>query len=288
MKAKKNAAAEITHTAAETGAAYLADARKRIAPLAAEAKEKGNAYAQQAAVALAPAVSAAKDKARGRYEDVVPKISDALENLANNPNAQEAQYRGMAALQALRGDLTLSRGDRKKLQKAQAEQLKALRKSAQPAKTKKKGGGFVVLLLLGGLGAVGYFLWKKFMAPSDSDWQSHSASAYQPSKPTSSTQSFGEPVDAPGRAGAAAGTTAGTATGTAPANETAAPDVDRSKYGSDAYVGAEPPAGFTIKGNERSMKYHTAGSGGYERTIADVWFTTEDAAEKAGFSKAQR
>ncbi len=280
MKAKKNAAAEITHTAAETGAAYLADARKRIAPLAASAKEKGNAYAQQAAVAVAPAVSAAKIKARGSYEDVVPKISDALENLANNPNAQEAQYRGLAALQALRGDLTLSRGDRKKLQKAQAQQIKALRKSAKPAKTKTKGGGFVVLLLLGGLGAVGYFLWKKFMAPSDSDWQAHSASAYQPSKPTSSTQSFGEPVDAPGRAAA------GTATG--PANETAAPDVDRSKYGSDAYVGAEPPAGFTIKGNERSMKYHTAGSGGYERTIADVWFTTEDAAEKAGFSKAQR
>lgn len=282
MKAKKNAAAEITHTAAETGAAYLADAKKRLAPLAAEAREKGNEYAQQAAEALAPAVSAAKDKARGRYEDVVPKLSDALENLANNPNAQEAQYRGLAALQALRGDLSLSRGDRKKLQKAQVEQIKALRKSAKPARTKKKGGGLLVLLLLGGLGAAGYFLWKKFMAPSDSDWQAHSASAYQPSKPASSTQSFGEPVDAPGNRAAAG------AAGTAPANEATAPDVDRSKYGSDAYVGTEPPAGFTIKGNERSMKYHTAGSGGYERTIADVWFTTEEAAEKAGFSKAQR
>ncbi|GAE78748.1 hypothetical protein JCM18920_272 [Cutibacterium acnes JCM 18920] len=31
-----------------------------------------------------------------------------------------------------------------------------------------------------------------------------------------------------------------------------------------------------IKGNDRSMKYHVPGSGGYDRTIADVWFATEE------------
>ena len=43
-----------------------------------------------------------------------------------------------------------------------------------------------------------------------------------------------------------------------------------------------------IKGNERSMKYHVQGNGGYQRTIADVWFASEEAAVAAGFSKAQR
>ncbi|OYO24611.1 hypothetical protein CGZ93_02605 [Enemella dayhoffiae] len=282
MKVKVNAAAENTHTAAGTRAAYLADAKSklsplldqgkdRLTPLATDAREKGAQYAQQAADALAPTIAVAKERARGGYEDIVPKLSDALENLVNNPNAQEAQSRGIAAVQALRGEIGLSKGEQKKLQKAQLEQIKALRKSATPAKTKKKGSPFFVILALGLLGAAGYFLWKKFMAPSDSDWQS--ASAYEPTKsadkPAASSQSFGEPVDAP-------------------ANEQAAPPVDRTKYNEDAYVGAEPPAGFTIKGNERSMKYHTAGSGGYERTIADVWFTSEEAAEKAGFSRAQR
>ena len=35
----------------------------------------------------------------------------------------------------------------------------------------------------------------------------------------------------------------------------AAPFVD-SPYGEGSFVGAEPPEGFRIKGNERSMKFH--------------------------------
>ena len=55
-----------------------------------------------------------------------------------------------------------------------------------------------------------------------------------------------------------------------------------------SYVGENPPEGYVIKGNDRSMKYHVPGSGGYDRTIADVWFATEEAAQAAGFTKAQR
>ena len=36
------------------------------------------------------------------------------------------------------------------------------------------------------------------------------------------------------------------------------------------------------------MKIHVPGTGGYERTIAEVWFESEAAAEAAGFTKAQR
>lgn len=46
------------------------------------------------------------------------------------------------------------------------------------------------------------------------------------------------------------------------------------------------PEGFAIKGNQDSGKYHTPASRWYEQTVAEVWFRTEEAAEKAGFVKA--
>jgi hypothetical protein len=67
------------------------------------------------------------------------------------------------------------------------------------------------------------------------------------------------------------------------------PDAHPERYsGPGAYVGIEPPEGFTIKGNERSMKYHLPGASGYARTIAEVWFSSEEAAQAAGFTRAQR
>jgi hypothetical protein len=69
----------------------------------------------------------------------------------------------------------------------------------------------------------------------------------------------------------------------------AAPEAAKSKYeGEGVYVGSEPPEGFTIKGNERSMKYHVPASAGYGRTVAEVWFNSEEAAQQAGFVRAQR
>ena len=64
---------------------------------------------------------------------------------------------------------------------------------------------------------------------------------------------------------------------------------DPQKYsGEGVYVGIEPPEGYTIKGNQRSMKYHLPESGGYARTIAEVWFSSEAAAQACGFVRAQR
>jgi hypothetical protein len=63
----------------------------------------------------------------------------------------------------------------------------------------------------------------------------------------------------------------------------------KPKYeGEGVYIGSEPPEGFTIKGNERSMKYHVPESAGYGRTTAEVWFNSEEAAQQAGFVRAQR
>jgi hypothetical protein len=67
------------------------------------------------------------------------------------------------------------------------------------------------------------------------------------------------------------------------------PEAGRPRYeGEGVYVGNEPPEGFTIKGNERSMKYHVPESAGYSRTVAEVWFNSEEAAQQAGFVRAQR
>jgi large subunit ribosomal protein L17 len=62
------------------------------------------------------------------------------------------------------------------------------------------------------------------------------------------------------------------------------------EFGDDAAEaledGAAPSEEFTIKGNKDSGKYHTPDSQWYDQTIAEVWFTTEEAAENAGFVKA--
>lgn len=62
-----------------------------------------------------------------------------------------------------------------------------------------------------------------------------------------------------------------------------APKAEAKDYGKDSYRGDKPPAGFDIKGNEDSMKFHTPESPWYGRTIAEVWFNTPEAAEAAGF-----
>ncbi|TQM15393.1 50S ribosomal protein L17 [Pseudonocardia kunmingensis] len=46
---------------------------------------------------------------------------------------------------------------------------------------------------------------------------------------------------------------------------------------------AEAPEGFPVKGNEDSKLYHVPGSSHYDRTVAEVWFATPEAAEAAGF-----
>jgi large subunit ribosomal protein L17 len=46
---------------------------------------------------------------------------------------------------------------------------------------------------------------------------------------------------------------------------------------------AEAPEGFPVKGNEDSKLYHVPGSAHYDRTVAEVWFATPEAAEAAGF-----
>jgi uncharacterized membrane protein ArfC len=52
-----------------------------------------------------------------------------------------------------------------------------------------------------------------------------------------------------------------------------------------AVASADAPSGYTIKGNEDSMLYHSAESPTYKRTIAEVWFRDVETAEAAGFNR---
>ncbi|WP_415151823.1 50S ribosomal protein L17 [Propionicimonas sp.] len=94
-----------------------------------------------------------------------------------------------------------------------------------------------------------------------------------PAKKTSKTEKVEEVVEAP--AGEIADVEV-EAKGVAAAEE--APE-----FGEGSYVGEEPPAGYDIKGNKDSMKFHTPESQWYDQTIAEVWFNSTEAAEAAGF-----
>jgi large subunit ribosomal protein L17 len=66
------------------------------------------------------------------------------------------------------------------------------------------------------------------------------------------------------------------------ATEVAAAD-EAPEFGEGSYIGDEPPAGYDVKGNRDSMKFHTPESQWYEATKAEVWFNSAEAAEAAGF-----
>jgi large subunit ribosomal protein L4 len=60
-------------------------------------------------------------------------------------------------------------------------------------------------------------------------------------------------------------------------------------FGPDSHAALQDgsaPAGFEVKGNKDSMKYHVPGSRWYDATDAEVWFRTADAAKAAGFVPA--
>jgi large subunit ribosomal protein L4 len=63
-------------------------------------------------------------------------------------------------------------------------------------------------------------------------------------------------------------------------------DDDTPDYGPDSHLplkNGNAPKGYPIKGNADSNLYHVPDSAFYERTVAEVWFKTAEAAEAAGF-----
>jgi large subunit ribosomal protein L17 len=62
-------------------------------------------------------------------------------------------------------------------------------------------------------------------------------------------------------------------------------------YGPDSRLprsDGDAPEGFYVKGNKDSNRYHTPASAWYDKTVAEVYFRTAEAAEAAGFIEAGR
>ena len=76
----------------------------------------------------------------------------------------------------------------------------------------------------------------------------------------------------------------------APEAAVATTEVAEGEFGADSAApleNGEAPAGFEIKGNKTSKKFHAPSSPWYDRTNAEVWFRTPEAAEQAGFVNAE-
>lgn len=289
-KALRAAAAETTHTAADRGVAaldlaieritpLLEQAAERVAPLAEDAKHRAMdakvsaaRFAADTMDSIQPQLNEALDKVSPAVEkaqktvqnDLIPKLIELLHEAAEHPTvaaaldttrqaADQVESRGKAAAAAVKGELEL------------------------PKKT-HKGRRFVKVAAAGALVAAAVVAVRAFLGSKDSGWEAH-----EPSPAYTYTETT--PADP---APAAQPMSQSTPTEPEPEPESTEPDEETPVYGEGSYIGTEPPQGYTIKGNERSMKYHIPASGGYERTIADVWFVSEEAAQAAGFTKAQR
>lgn len=252
------------------------DARKRGARMAAETMDTLQPRLDDALSKVTPAVDAAYarfapalDDARSKVQyDLLPKLSEVLHEAAETAARIE------------------------------------LPEIVEPQPKRSVWGTIGKLLLAGGLLAGIVFAVKKFLAPADSGWQAHEPSSpYVPTATETLVEDLSSAAaDTADAAEAWLEETAPRVEDAADAAKDVADDVAdaaqgaegdaapfaASPYGEGSFVGNEPPEGFAIKGNERSMKYHVPGNGGYERTIADVWFDSEASADTAGFKKAQR
>lgn len=257
---------EVLHDASRRAAVLIDDAQKKAIPAVKDAGVRAADFAAKrlddwephikgALDKVTPAVEAAREKVS---DDLLPRLQNMLHEAAEHPAIEEAGKRGSAAVQALKGEL-------------------------EPVKKKsrlRKFGKFVVIsaAVAGAVAAVRHFL-----TPKDDGWTAHEPSrAY-----VNNNDSFATAAKV---AGETVSTATEAPTDAAPTEDVATPEAEKPAegYGEGSFIGETPPEGFEIKGNERSKKYHLPGSGGYERTIAEVWFNSEEAAEAAGFTKAQR
>jgi len=302
-------AAEAKDKAAPLAAAARGSAKDHIGPYADQAREKAAPYADQAREMAAPYANQARersadladkaDKARSNIEpmvhdyleqahdfwedEVLPKLNELLSEAQDDPRVVEVSKRSQATLAALKGDLEVA--NPKTLELAEPKKRGFFRTAAK-------------LIAMGAVLAGAAVAVRQFLGSKDEGWTAHQPStAYTPANeaPNPASAPVTEPQDAPGAEDAAEPDDEAAAEATMAAEgghpeyvheETTAETPD--SYGEGSYIGDEPPEGFEIKGNERSMKYHTSENGGYERTIADVWFNSPEAAEAAGFTHAQR
>ncbi|MGA4670319.1 hypothetical protein ACPCG0_11090 [Propionibacteriaceae bacterium Y1923] len=276
-------------------------AREKVEPKLTEAVSAVQPKLSGAYAAVSPGIDQARHKVQ---DDLLPKLTELLHEAEQHPAVAEAQKRGNAAIKSLKGELVVP-------------------EPAPVAKKKSRAKSFAKIVAAGALLAGAAVAVRQFLLSKDDGWTAHEPSpAYTPPTRPEDEVVFTTSTPEAAAADAEAVTEEVPVTDEHGHHVKHDPDVTTegdpisdmeeegglvagadehdngtrdeqaataaSPYGEGAYVGTEPPEGYIIKGNERSKKYHVPESGGYERTIADVWFNSEDAAQAAGFSKAQR
>lgn len=278
------------------------DAKDRLIPLAMDAKGRIVPLISETREKVQPAFESALDKAQDAYDlQVRPRLHNLVEDAASNPAISEGVARSHAAWDALKGNIPTS--------------MPVINEEVLIAATPQTSRHPVLksLGLAAIIAAIGVAL-KQFFTPKDDGWTPQQPSrAYQPreesvaGKAEDLKEAMVEKVEDLKAAAKEQAEELKAAVEEkvdevsekieelkdeasdelAEAKEALKAD-NPFRYGEGSFVGDEPPAGYTIKGNERSMKYHTPDSAGYDRTLTDVWFDSPEAAEKAGFTRAQR
>jgi len=281
-------ASRTTKSAAQRGVAAVDQARERLTPLAQEAARRARPYAEQAWEKAKQTKVVAADKAAGTMERLQPGINAALDRVS--PAVDRAQHRLQEDVLPRLVDLLHEAGSSPVGQSA-AQIVSGLDSRADaslaafkaevsvPTKTnplKKFAKVAVVGTIIGGI----VVAVKTFLASRDNDW-----AAYEPKDAYVYPD---DTVKTPATAGEPEAESAAEVHAEAEpeAHESSVPDAEHP-YGDGSYRGDTPPAGFAIKGNGRSMKYHTPESPAYDVTTPEVWFASEEAAQAAGFSRAQ-
>ena len=142
----RDIAVPVLTDARDKAAPVLADARSKAAPVLADARDKAAPYVSDARDKAAPYVSDARDKFT---ETVLPALTAALASVddATEDYRAEGKRRGKAVAAALKGEV-----------------------EAPAARKKRRGPKLLVLL---GLGGLGYAAWKKFGGQQPTTtWQS--------------------------------------------------------------------------------------------------------------------
>lgn len=292
----------------------LRDARTRGARMAADTFDRVHPAIDDALDRVTPVVDATVKKVKPAVDDVLQKIPPtvdyARERVQEDYLPRIADLLGELARQPLAKEL--------KVAAASAALAKEIRKVAKP---KRSGWRIFGKILLAGavLGGVAVAI-RKLLADPSTGWETHVPStAYVADPVGEAAEAAGDAVedvkekaadfveDAKDVAAGVAGKAADATSAVAEKVSETAGDIEEkldeladeaeggdasplavSPYGEGSYVGDEPPEGFDIKGNDRSMKYHVRGSQAFERTVAEVWFNSEEAAQAAGFVRAQR
>lgn len=257
VKDLRQAAADTTQAAAERGTELVQEAIARIQPLVEQAGERVAPVAHDAKVKTA-------DFAARKLDAWQPGIHDALDKVT--PAVDAARSRVQDDLLPKLSDLLHDAAEYPVVE-AKPKKKSKLKRAAK-------------VVAIGALAAAAVAAVRQFLTSKDDGWTAHEPSkAYVNSTNNFSAEEASSAEETPAPEAEAADAEVVDAE---PVAEPA-PDTPESSY-----VGENPPEGFTIKGNERSMKYHLPGTGGFERTIPDVWFSSEEAAQAAGFTKAQR